>query len=288
MKILLTGAAGQLGWELQRRIPVNVRLTPMTRVELDVGDANQVQKAVRAIDPDWIINASAYTAVDRAESEPEAAFRVNEQGARNLAQAAADNGARLLHVSTDFVFDGEAGAPRRPDDPASPLGVYGESKWRGEQAIRELLGDDALIIRTAWVYSAHGHNFVKTMLRLMNERDEINVVEDQIGTPTWAAELARVVFLAVARDLRGVYHWTDAGVASWYDFAVAIQSLGRQLGLLESDATIRPIPTQAYPLPARRPANSVLDKQALREAVGHTGLHWREALKNMLKELRDV
>ncbi len=288
MKVMLTGAGGQLGWELQRRVPANVRLMPLTRVELDIGDFNQVAKAVRALAPEWIINAAAYTAVDKAESETEAAFRVNELGAGNLARAAAEQGCRLLHVSTDFVFDGNAGHSRRPDDEASPLGVYGESKWRGEQAVRAALGDDALILRTAWVYSSHGNNFVKTMLRLMNERDQVNVVEDQIGTPSWAAELARVVFLAIDRDLRGVHHWTDAGVASWYDFAVAIRDLGLQLGLIEDRVSINPIPTEAYPLPARRPANSVLDKQGLREAIGYQGLHWRDALQRMLKELQDV
>lgn len=288
MKIVITGAGGQLGWELQRCVPPRVEIVALKSADLDIGDAAAVTAKIAELKPDWIINAAAYTAVDKAEEELELARRVNATGVKNLATAAQANGARLLHVSTDFVFDGSHSSPYRPEHPVKPLGAYGLSKLEGEQAVAEVLGDDTLVVRTAWVYSAHGGNFVKTMLRLMNDRDELGVIDDQIGTPTWAAELARVLYLAIEKDLRGTYHWTDSGVASWYDLAYATYEIARENGWLTKDVTIRPIPTEAYPLPAERPAYSVLDKNALREATGYNGLHWRIALKNMLKDLHNV
>jgi len=284
-KILLTGANGQLGWELQRARPDNVELIALGREALDISDADAVAQRVAELKPDWIINAAAYTAVDKAESDAANAAAINVSGARHLAEAAAATGVRLVHVSTDFVFDGCKSRPYQPDDETNPAGVYGATKRDGEEAVREAMADEALIVRTAWVYSAHGANFVKTMLRLMNDRDELGVIEDQVGTPTWAAELAKVLYLAIERQLRGTYHWTDTGVASWYDFAVAIHDIGRSLGLIERDVTINPIPTEAYPTPAARPAYSVLSKDAMRQATGYTGMHWREALTNMMKEL---
>ena len=284
-KILLTGANGQLGWELQRARPDTVELIALGREALDISDADAVAQRVAELKPDWIINAAAYTAVDKAESDAASATAINVAGARHLAEAAAANGVRLAHVSTDFVFDGCKSRPYQPDDETNPAGVYGATKRDGEEAVREAMADEALIVRTAWVYSAHGANFVKTMLRLMRDREELGVIEDQIGTPTWAAELAKVLYLAIERQLRGTYHWTDTGVASWYDFAVAIHDIGRSLGLIERDVTINPIPTEAYPTPAARPAYSVLSKDAMRQATGYTGMHWREALTNMMKEL---
>lgn len=288
MKILIVGAGGQVGWELQRQQHPQRELIALGRAELDVCDAECVDRKVAEIRPDWIINASAYTAVDKAESEEALAHQVNAQGAANLAQAAKAHGARLLHISTDFVFDGLQSHPYQPQDTVNPAGVYGASKLAGEQAVSELLADDTLIVRTAWVYSSHGNNFIKTMLRLMSERDALGVIDDQVGTPTWAAELAKVIYLAVDKDLRGIYHWTDTGVASWYDLSVAIYEQGKSTGLIDRKVTINPIPTEAYPLPAQRPAYSVLDKRSLREAVGYTGLHWREALALMLKEMKNV
>ncbi len=284
-KILLTGANGQLGWELQRARPDTVELIALGREALDISDADAVAQRVAELKPDWIINAAAYTAVDKAESDAANATAINVAGARHLAEAAAANGVRLAHVSTDFVFDGCKSRPYQPDDETNPAGVYGATKRDGEEAVREAMADEALIVRTAWVYSAHGVNFVKTMLRLMRDREELGVIEDQVGTPTWAAELAKVLYLAIERQLRGTYHWTDTGVASWYDFAVAIRDIGRSLGLIERDVMINPIPTEAYPTPAARPAYSVLSKDAMRQATGYTGMHWREALTNMMKEL---
>ena len=286
MKILVTGSAGQVGWELQRAKPEGVTLLAMSRAELDITDRAQVAAVIAEARPDWVINASAYTAVDKAESEPELAAAINAEGAGNLAEAAREQGARLVQISTDFIFDGSHSTPYQSSDSTCPLGVYGATKLAGERQVQSVFGDDALIIRTAWVYSAHGHNFVKTMLRLMAERDTLSVVQDQVGTPTWAAELARVIYLAIAQSCRGVFNWTDAGVASWYDFAVAIEQLGREVGLLSRPTGIHPIPASAYPTPATRPAYSVLDKDSLREAINYTGLHWRVALEQMLKEVQ--
>ncbi len=286
-RILVTGANGQLGWELQRACPDGVELTALGREGLDVCDADAVMAKVAEVAPDWIVNAAAYTAVDKAESDERGAAAINVAGARHLAEAASAAGARLLHVSTDFVFDGCKSRPYQPDDTMNPAGVYGATKRAGEDAIRAVLGEQALIVRTAWVYSAHGGNFVKTMLRLMATRDELGVIEDQVGTPTWAAELARVLYMSIDRSLAGTYHWTDTGVASWYDFAVAIQEIGLSLGLLAREVAINPIPTEAYPTPAARPAYSVLGKDAMRQAVGYTGMHWRKALTHMMKELQN-
>jgi len=289
LRVIVTGANGQLGWELQRTCPEGVELHPMTSADLDITNAQAVMERVKAIQPDWIINAAAYTAVDKAESEPERAYAVNEHGARHLAETARAVGARMAHVSTDFVFDGEHGKPYKPDDATAPLGIYGASKLAGEIAVRETLGDQALIIRTAWVYSTHGSNFVKTMLRLMREREQLGIVADQIGSPTWAHGLALALWQAIALDLHGTHHWTDAGVASWYDFACAIHEEARDLGLLERDTIIRPIRTVDYPTPARRPGFSVLDKTSTWQALGiTTPTHWRPQLRAMLTELKNA
>jgi dTDP-4-dehydrorhamnose reductase len=195
-------------------------------------------------------------------------------------------GARLLHLSTDFVFDGAKGQPYAPGDEPRPLGVYGHTKLEGERAAMRILGGQALIVRTAWVYSRHGRNFVLTMLRLMAERSEVGVVADQVGTPTWAGSLAEALWLAARRtDLSGVVHWTDAGVASWYDFAVAIQEEALAVGLLSRVATIRPLRTEEFPSHARRPAFSVLEKGASWAALGRTPPHWRVNLRRMLQAL---
>jgi dTDP-4-dehydrorhamnose reductase len=286
MKVLLTGAGGQLGWEVRRAKPAGVELVALASGALDITDPQAVARVVATERPGVIINAAAYTAVDRAEEERERAFAVNGQGAANLAQAAREHGARLVHISTDFIFDGLQSTPYRPGDLPHPLGVYGQSKLAGEERIMAITaGHDTTIIRTAWVYSAHGHNFVKTMLRLMAERDTLAVISDQVGTPTWAANLARAVWMVVIEGITGVHHYTDAGVASWYDFAMAIMEEATALGVLTRQPTIRPIPSSAYPLPARRPPYSVLDKESLWQATGLTPEHWRVALRKMLRAL---
>ncbi|MDO6461628.1 dTDP-4-dehydrorhamnose reductase [Granulosicoccaceae sp. 1_MG-2023] len=286
MKALISGGkTGQLRWELARTVPAGADAVFLTREEMDVTDADAVAAAVAAHRPDVIINASAYTAVDKAESEREAAFAVNCDGVANLARAARDNNARLVHVSTDFVFDGSSSSPYTTDAPTKPLGVYGESKLAGEQQVQEILGESGLILRTSWVYSSFGNNFVKTMLRLMNERDELGVIADQAGTPTWARGLAGAVWLAAEKQLSGVHHWTDAGLISWYDFAQAIYEEGRAGGKINKQTRIRPLRTEEYPTPARRPAYSVLDKSKTWDALGLTSDHWRESLRKMMQEL---
>ena len=283
MKVLITGAGGQLGQALISTIPDHAQVVAATSAELDIGDAAAVQSYVAAAAPQLLINAAAYTAVDKAESDRETACRVNGDAVGFLAQAASKAGARLVHVSTDFVFNGTAGMPYAPGAPTAPLGVYGASKLRGEQQA----GEGALIVRTAWVYSSRGNNFVRTMLRLMAERDELRVVADQIGTPTWATSLADGIWKLAAAGADGLYHYTDSGAASWYDFAVAIQEEALAIGLLDRAIPVLPIPTSDYPTPARRPHYSVLDKEATNAMIGVPAAHWRANLRLMLREVRE-
>ncbi len=282
-RILVTGAGGQLGQELLRRAPVAHEVHGLDRNALDIGDDSAVRRCVDDLRPQAIINAAAYTAVDRAESDVDNAHRINATAVGSLAKAAASCGARLIHVSTDFVFDGTQSTPYRPDDRTQPLGIYGLSKCRGEEAVLAS-ASDALIVRTAWVYSAHGGNFVKTMLRVMRERPEVRVVADQIGTPTSAATLAGALWsLLDTQAPAGIYHYTDAGAASWYDFACAIREIAQQISG-ESPAPVLPIRTQDYPTPAKRPAYSVLDKTSTYALIGNAP-HWREPLRDVLSEL---
>jgi dTDP-4-dehydrorhamnose reductase len=288
MKVFVTGSDGQLGRTLAEMVPDEVDLDGGNLPGLDVTNLPALEARLAAAAPDFVVNAAAYTAVDKAESEPGIAAQVNVDGARNVAQAARAVGARVIHLSTDFVFEGTKNTPYAPADAPAPVSVYGRTKMDGEKAVREATGGDAVIIRTAWLYSRFGHNFVKTMLRLMAERDELSVVADQRGTPTWAGSLAGVIWAAIDNDLPGgVYHWTDGGEASWFEFAEAIYREGRSAGLLDREVTIRPIPTAGYPTPARRPAYSVLDCSATVAALGVEQRPWDERLKQMLAEMRD-
>jgi dTDP-4-dehydrorhamnose reductase len=263
-----------------------VQLIVLAHDDLDICNEAAVHALINTQKPDVIINAAAYTAVDRAESEPEQARRVNEQGPRNLAQAAAQAGSRLIHISTDYVFDGASPRPYRPDDETRPLNVYGATKLAGEDAVRAVLAERSVVLRTAWVYGATGQNFVRTMLRLMKERGVVRIVADQIGTPTSANSVARAIWkvLQVPR-MHGIYHWTEAGVASWYDFAVAINEEAAALGMLQSGVSVSPIATEEYPTPARRPRLSVLDSRATTAATGLAPAHWRVGLREVLGEL---
>jgi dTDP-4-dehydrorhamnose reductase len=281
MKVLITGANGQLGQALQATAPVNVSIIAAGSAELDIGDAATVEALLLAERPDAIFNAAAYTAVDKAESEEALAVRTNAEGVANLARAAGAIGARLVHVSTDFVFDGLSGVPYLPDAPTAPLGVYGRTKRQGELAA----GPDALVVRTAWVYGSRGGNFVRTMLRLMAERDEVRVVADQIGTPTFAGSLADALWRLHAAGAKGLFHYTDSGAASWYDFAVAIQEEALAIGLLTRAVPVLPIATSDYPTPAARPHYSVLDKSATFALLGGAAPHWRVNLRKMLKDI---
>jgi dTDP-4-dehydrorhamnose reductase len=285
MNVLVIGKNGQLAWELQQTAPADVALTALGRDEMDVSDAAAVRRCLHDHQPDLVMNCSAYTAVDKAESEVQAAYAVNELGAKNLALCCKEFGIRLLHVSTDFVFDGTQATPYNPDDQPNPVSVYGASKLAGERAILDIL-EDGVIVRTAWVYSVNGNNFVKTMLRLMTERPHLGVVYDQVGTPTWAKGLAQWMWCVAQKpEVKGIYHWSDAGVASWYDFALAIQELAVARGLLDREVPVKPIPAVQYPTPARRPSFSVLDKSSAEQATGIAPTHWRKQLGAMLDEL---
>ena len=285
MKVLVTGAGGQLATELERTVPGGVELEALSIEQLCVTDREDVLRTVGAARPDVLINAAAYTAVDKAEEEEALATRINGDGPRHLAEAAAEHGSRLVHISTDFVFDGKASRPWRPDDAAKPISAYGRSKLAGEIAVRQLLGRDVLVVRTAWVYAAHGSNFVRTMLRLMADRGEIGVVADQLGTPTWARTLATSIWKMVELDARGTHHLTDAGVASWYDFAVAIRDIGVLKGMLPNTVKVRPIRTEDYPTPAARPSYGVMDKTDTFSLLGGPTPHWRSALADCLDEM---
>jgi dTDP-4-dehydrorhamnose reductase len=239
---------------------------------------------MKRVRPALVINTAAYTRVDDAEREEDRAFAINAAGAGTVAAAAHQIGARVIHISTDFVFDGSAGRPYTPEDEPRPLGAYGRTKLAGERLVLERTGGTALIVRTAWVYAAQGHNFVETMLRLMREGQRIGVVYDQVGTPTWARCLAQALWTASEQpDLQGIVHWTDAGVASWYDFAVAIQEEALGAGLLVRAVPIRPLRTEEFPRPARRPSYSVLDKTTGWAALGGAPPHWRVNLRCMLQ-----
>ena len=286
MKVLVTGAGGQLGRALLACAPAGTEVVARARPELDVADPAAVRRVLDALLPDVLVNTAAYTAVDRAESEPMVAARVNAHGPAVLAAACQERGARLVHVSTDFVFDGAASTPYACDAPTNPLGVYGRTKRDGELAALAALGERCLVVRTAWLYAASGRNFLTTMVRLMRERGAVSVVADQVGAPTAAASLATVLWRAVATpSLSGVQHYSDAGVASWYDFAVAIAEEGYAAGLFTLPVTVSPLATAEYPTPATRPAYSVLDSRRLRVALGLVAVHWRVALRPVIAEL---
>ena len=284
-KILITGADGQLGYECQRTLPESYTCMATDKHSLDITDASAVREFIEFNRPDVIINAAAYTAVDQAENDTELATALNTHSAAHLAQISSEFGIKMIQVSTDFVFDGKGHTPYTVDAPTDPQGVYGETKRDGDLKVLEILGDKAFVLRTSWLYSAHGNNFVKTMLRLMQERDELGVIADQVGTPTWANSLAQAIWQAIDKDITGIHHWSDAGVASWYDFAYAIMEEGVALGLLEYPIQLNAIRTVDYPTPANRPCYSVLDKTSTWQALGITSDHWRVALRQMLQEL---
>jgi dTDP-4-dehydrorhamnose reductase len=291
IKVLLMGAKGQLGSELQATCPENVVLVATDRNTLDISQAAHISSALAAYQPDVIINAAAYTAVDKAESDAQNADAINHLAVKNLAQAVAEwnktqqQAIYLLHVSTDFVFDGQQSTPYTPTDITNPQGVYGTSKLAGEKAVQAYC-PNAGIVRTSWLYSVYGNNFVKTMLRLMAERDALGVVVEQVGSPTWTRTLAETLWQFVEQKPQGVFHCSDNGVASWYDFAVAIQEEASALGLLNKTVAITPLRTEQYPTPARRPAYSVMDKRSTEQQLGYTLPHWRDSLRKMLIELK--
>ena len=287
MKVVITGANGQVGRALLKSLPGGIAAVGLTRADLDIGDLQAVRKSLDSHRPDLIINAGAYTAVDKAESELEAAERANTTGPHNLALAADAMGARLLHLSTDFVFDGLGSRPYPTDAATNPQSTYGRTKRGGEEAVMRVLPNSSVVLRTAWVYAADGNNFVRTMLRHMGAKGAVRVVADQVGTPTAARSLADVIWAIAARpQIKGIQHWTDAGVASWYDFAVAIAEEAATVGLLGPQVRVEPIATEDYPTPAKRPSYSVLDKRELLAALGMPAHpHWRNNLRTVLREI---
>jgi dTDP-4-dehydrorhamnose reductase len=285
VRVLVLGR-GQIGRAVAASVPSEHQVISLARAGLDIVDAQAVARVFLETKPDWVVNAAAYTAVDLAEDQVAAAYAVNDFAVASIVHATAHEDCRLLHLSTDFVFDGRSNRAYLPTDQAHPLSVYGASKLAGEGHVLAAY-NDGIVLRTSWVYAAEGKNFVLTMLRLMRERDHIDVVCDQIGAPTWAASVATVVWgLIAANAAGGIYHWTDLGVASWYDFAVAIQDEALSRGLLASAIPILPVPSAGYPTRAQRPAFSVLDTETTRQMVKVPANHWRHNLRSMLNELR--
>ncbi len=293
MKLLLLGGNGQVGRELRRSLAPLGELVVATRdgiganVAADFDAPPSLADLVRGVSPDVVVNAAAYTAVDRAENESVAAFRINAQAPAAIARACAAAGVLLLHYSTDYVFDGQATRPYREDDATAPLGIYGASKLAGEQEIRAS-GARHAILRTAWVYAAHSANFLRTMLRLAAERDELRVVADQVGAPTPAAWIADATAGMLHRGIEhsGTWHLTQAGETSWHGFASAIMEEAHALGLLARKPTVLPITTADYPTPARRPAYSVLDTTRLHDDFGIVPPDWRDGLQRTLREVQ--
>ncbi|EKQ70496.1 dTDP-4-dehydrorhamnose reductase [Leptolyngbyaceae cyanobacterium JSC-12] len=287
-RILLTGANGQVGEELRQTLTPLGEVISVDRTLWDMSEPDAIRPVVQTVQPNLIVNAAAYTAVDKAESEPELAHAVNGKAAQVIAEEAEKLGAGLIHISTDYVFDGKHSSPYLETDSTNPLGVYGKSKLLGEEVVRQHC-QKHMIIRTAWVYGIQGKgNFVKTMLRVGAQRDELRVVTDQIGAPTWAKDLASAIaHLApqLTTDTAGTYHYTNSGVCSWYDFAIAIFEEAQALGFPLQVQRVIPITTEEYPTPARRPAFSVLSLKKTSALLGEHPPHWRQSLRKMLVEL---
>jgi len=285
VRVLLTGAGGQVGRAFRAAAPAGVAIAALTHADLDITDAEQVRHAIAVHAPQWIINAAAYTAVDAAEGSLAAAHVLNATAVGYLADAAQGTHARLVQLSTDFVFDGRTAVPYEPDSITAPIGVYGVTKLAGEEYAFKG-GARSIVVRTSWVYAAYGHNFVRTMLRLMAKEADVRVVCDQIGTPTWATSLAQILWQMLKIDAAaGIYHWCDAGIASWYDFAIAIQEEALARGLLDHAVPVLPIRSAQYPSAAQRPPYSVLDSAQTRALTGAPAVHWRAQLRRMLDEL---
>lgn len=280
MRVLITGAKGQLGGALQRTAPAWADINAIDVEDCDLTDRAMLTARLVVEAPEVILNAAAYTAVDKAESDEATARAINADAVAVMVEQMASTGGRVVHVSTDYVFDGTSPVAYRPDDTRNPQSVYGRTKAEGEDKLRP----EDLLVRTAWVYEAGGANFVRTMIRLMNEREELGVVADQVGSPTWATGLARTIWGLVERQATGTFHHADEGAISWHDFAVAIAEEAHALGLVKKIPVINAITTAQYPTPAQRPAFSLLDCSKTRAALGDRSVPWRENLRLMLEE----
>jgi dTDP-4-dehydrorhamnose reductase len=302
-RVLLTGSTGQLGLQLQRSRPAWVELIAPTRQQFNLEEPDKCRQVIQHYQPDWLINAAAFTAVDRAEEEVSRAYLVNAEAPAAMAKALAAGHGSMLQVSTDFVFSGRQGVPYRVESPVQPLNVYGSSKAYGERAILDLLATSGrgYVMRTSWLYGLHGYNFFRTMLRLHRERsissNSLRVVADQIGCPTAVDSLARACWRLIQkswqshdadRDLGPIHHWCDAGVASWYDFAVSIGEYCVEAGWLEQSAQVQPIPASQYPTPAQRPAFSLLDCNATQAQLELMPMHWRQQLRDVIKSAGSI
>lgn len=285
--MLVTGGTGQLGHEVTSifsRQGHDVFAPPRQQLNLDRPE--EAAYTAHSFDADWVINCGAYTQVDKAESEPDKAFTINRDSPAALAEAVAEYGGKLMHVSTDFIFDGTKIKPYTEQDVANPLGVYGKSKLEGELAVLDAL-PEATVLRTAWVYGVYGsNNFVKTMLRVAAAGKPLRVVNDQVGSPTWATDIAAAILALVTRGETGVFNYTNAGETSWHGFATAILEEASALGFDIKTENVEPIPASEYPTPAARPAYSVLDTVKIKKTLDLSIPYWRDSLKNMLKELK--
>lgn len=286
-RILITGGSGQVGHCLKAQLQGCAELSVPDSSALNIADRRSVRQAVEIFRPDYIINAAAYTAVDKAENDAERAFAVNRDGARHLAEAAEAAGAAMLHISTDYVFDGAGGAPYDETAPTAPQNIYGASKLAGEQAVLAACRR-AVVMRTSWVFGAHGQNFVKTMLRLGRERDSLGIVADQYGAPTAAADIAAALITIVRRhtpeqlaERAGIYHYCGSPYASWFEFAEIIFAEAAAQGVLVKIPTVKPIATADYPTPAKRPADSRLDCGKIRTVFGIGPCDWHSALSDL-------
>ena len=286
-RILITGGSGQVGHCLKAQLQGCAELSIPDSSALNIADRRSVRQAVETFRPDYIINAAAYTAVDKAESDAERAFAVNRDGARHLAEAAEAAGAAMLHISTDYVFDGAGGAPYDEAAPTAPQNIYGASKLAGEQAVLAACRR-AVVMRTSWVFGAHGQNFVKTMLRLGRERDSLGIVADQYGAPTAAADIAAALITIVCRhtpdqlaERAGIYHYCGSPYASWFEFAETIFAEAAAQGVLAKIPAVKPIATADYPTPAKRPADSRLDCGKIRVVFGIGPCDWHSALSDL-------
>ena len=288
-KILLTGITGQVGQELQETLTSVGEVVGLSRQELDLTRPEKIEQKIVEINPDIIVNAAAYTAVDKAETESELAIAINADAPKAMAEAANKIAATIVHISTDYVFDGTNHTPYKEDDATKPLGMYGKSKLLGEVGIKQIC-DQHIILRTAWVYGCLGHgNFVKTMLRLGVEREELRVVADQIGSPTWAYDIAVAITQLISHEVTpGTYHFTNSGVASWYDLAIAIFTEAEKLGFPLKIKQVLPITTADYPTPAQRPSYSVLSKVKFSQTLGIYPPYWRDSLIKMLTQWRTL
>jgi len=293
VRLLVTGANGQVGCELRQSLAPLGQVIALDRAACDLARPAEVARILRAATPDVIVNAAAYTAVDRAEQEEELATLINGTAVGEIAQAARQLGALLIHYSTDYVFDGRKDAPYAEDDVPSPISAYGRSKLAGERAIAQC-GGRYLIVRTSWIYAARGHNFLKTVLRLARERDELRIVEDQIGAPTWARDLAAATAVMtrqarqeIARDdfESGLFHVTGSGATSWFDFALAVVKQAEQSGLLARKSKIVPIASSEYPVAATRPKNSRLSGARARHRFQIALPEWEQSLAVCMREL---